>query len=178
MLKAMNKIDKTLLGIVLIITAAAAFYFDSESRTNADKTDSQPVLMSVNAPARPRKEPPHNEQLKNSAPVSSARMPAFYQTPPESGLIPAVLDPERFTGRVRNAYRAAREIPRTIAQLPCFCHCDKSTGHKSLHSCFEDEHGSRCAICIDEALTAYRLEKEEKLSPAEIRERIVAQYAR
>src|SRR6185369_11225725 len=56
------------------------------------------------------------------------------------------------------------------AQLPCYCHCDRGMGHKSLHSCFEDDHAASCATCINEALLARKLEKEQKLSPAQIRD--------
>ena len=87
------------------------------------------------------------------------------------------LSPEEFVGPAKAAYKAVKEIPRTIAQLPCYCHCDKGFGHKSLHTCFEDDHAAHCAVCVDEALLAYRLEKEEKLKPEQIRERIIAQYS-
>jgi hypothetical protein len=70
-----------------------------------------------------------------------------------------------------------KQIPVTIAQMPCYCHCDRGFGHKSLHSCFEDDHATHCATCVDEALVAYRLQKEQKLSPAQIRERIIAEFS-
>ena len=69
-------------------------------------------------------------------------------------------------------------IPQTIAQLPCYCHCDRGFGHKSLHSCYVDGHASSCAVCVEEVLTAYRLQKQEGLSPAQIRERIIAEYSK
>ena len=68
-------------------------------------------------------------------------------------------------------------IPQTIAQMPCYCHCDRGMGHKSLYSCFEDDHAAHCAVCVNEALLALKLEKEQKLTPAQIRETIVAQYS-
>ena len=77
----------------------------------------------------------------------------------------------------RDAYRAAREIPVTLAQLPCYCHCDQGFGHKSLYSCFEDDHASHCDVCVREAVLALRLEKEQKMTPAQIRDTIVAQYS-
>jgi hypothetical protein len=61
--------------------------------------------------------------------------------------------------------------------LPCYCHCDEGFGHKSLHSCFVDDHASHCAVCVDEALLAYKLQTEGGLTPEQIRERIVAQYS-
>ena len=87
------------------------------------------------------------------------------------------LEPEKFTGITRDAYRAVRQIPTTIAQLPCYCHCDEGFGHKSLYSCFEDDHAAHCAVCVNEALLALKLEREQKLTPAQIRDRIVQQYS-
>ena len=65
----------------------------------------------------------------------------------------------------------------TLAQLPCYCHCDRGFGHKSLQSCFVDEHAAHCAVCIDEALVAYQLEKKEGLKPEQIRERVIEQFS-
>ena len=108
---------------------------------------------------------------------NSKRVPAFEVAPTRASLAPT-LDPEKFTGMTRDAYRAVRQIPTTIAQLPCYCHCDEGFGHKSLYSCFEDEHAAHCAVCVNEALLALMLEKDQKLTPVQIRERIVAQYSK
>jgi len=116
-------------------------------------------------PVPPAQQPPH----------SAERIPAHYEVPPVS--LGPTLPPERFIGPTRDAYRVAREIPQILAQLPCYCHCDQSVGHKSLHSCFEDEHAASCAVCVGEALTAYKLQKEQGLTPAQMRERIIAEYS-
>ena len=105
----------------------------------------------------------------------AGRVPAF-ESDPKS--LPPTLAPEAFTGKTRLAYKAVREIPETIAQLPCYCHCDRGFGHKSLHSCYVDGHASGCAVCVEEVLTAYRLQKQEGLSPEQIRERIIAEYSK
>jgi hypothetical protein len=121
----------------------------------------------------------HSEQATktNTQPLASqSNIPAFMDARSAINL-PQTLQPEQFSGPTREAYRAAKEIPETIAQLPCYCHCDMSMGHKSLHSCFEDLHASQCAVCVNEALLAYNLQRSG-LSPAQIRERIVAQYSR
>ena len=119
---------------------------------------------------------PHNHATE--APASSAKtIPAFLEVAPGRASLRPTLPPEQFIGPVREAYRAVRQIPVTIAQLPFYCHCDRGFGHKSLYSCFEDDHASHCAVCVNEALLALRLEKEEKLTPAQIRDRIVAQYS-
>jgi Protein of unknown function with PCYCGC motif len=105
-----------------------------------------------------------------------ARVPAF-QDAKSARNLPPTLRPEQFFGPTREAYKVVQEIPETIAQLPCYCHCDQSIGHKSLHSCFQDTHASQCVVCVNEALIAYNMQKNG-MSPAQIRERIIAQYSR
>jgi hypothetical protein len=105
-----------------------------------------------------------------------ARVPAFLDAKNLDTLRPT-LSPEQFTGITREAYAVAQEMPETLAQLPCYCHCDQSMGHKSLHSCYEDMHAAGCGVCIKEALIAHDLQ-QSGLTPAQIRERIIAQYSR
>src|SRR5215470_5513210 len=100
-----------------------------------------------------------------------------YQQASEVGQLRPTLPETQFFGKAREAYRVAREIPQTLAQLPCYCYCDRSFGHKSLHTCFEDDHASQCAVCVDEALLAYKLQKEGKLTPEQIRSQIIETYA-
>jgi hypothetical protein len=112
-----------------------------------------------------------------SAPTSanSKSVPAHYQTEPAASSLAPTLAPEKFTGKAKEAYRVVQEAPQLIAQLPCYCYCDRGFGHKSLHSCFVDDHAAHCAVCVDEALLAYNLQKRG-WSPQQIREHIVAQY--
>lgn len=99
-------------------------------------------------------------------------IPAYFKEPPSRSSLGPTLAPEKFTGPTRDAYIAVREIPVTIAQMPCYCHCDRGFGHKSLYSCFEDDHAAHCAVCVNEALMAFKLEKEGKLTAPQIRDRI------
>ncbi len=108
--------------------------------------------------------------------TGAKNVPAYYLQPPSRNSLAPTLDPEVFTGITRDAYRAVKQIPTTIAQLPCYCYCDQGMGHKSLYSCFEDDHASHCVVCVNEAVMALRLEREQKLTPAQIRERIVAEF--
>ena len=139
------------------------------------------AIMMVNSSSKgPVPAPAHDHQL-SQAPIQSPEpiantMPAHFEQAPSRSSLGPTLEPEKFTGVVRDAYRAAREIPQTLAQLPCYCHCDRGMGHKSLHSCYEDDHASHCAVCVNEALLALQLQKEQKLSPAQIRDRIVEQF--
>ena len=118
--------------------------------------------------AQPSSEHPH-------ASADAKRVPAHHESePPQSSLAPT-LEPANFTGKTREAYRIVREAPQLIAQLPCYCYCDRGFGHKSLHSCYVDDHAAHCAVCVDEVLMAYDLQKRG-MSPQQIRERIIAQY--
>lgn len=108
--------------------------------------------------------------------ASSGDVPAFQTGAASLKSLPPTLSPQAFVGKQRMAYEVVGKIPQTIAQLPCYCHCDRGFGHKSLHTCFVDDHAAHCAVCVDEALMAYRLQTEERLTPEQIRERIVAQY--
>ena len=122
---------------------------------------------------------PHGRKDPHATPIAQQnRVPAHYKEPPARSELGPTLAPERFTGKTREAYRVVREIPQTIAQLPCYCYCDEGHGHKSLYSCFEDEHAGSCAVCVQEALVAYRMEKEVGLSAPQIRERIIATFGR
>ena len=59
---------------------------------------------------------------------------------PKTGL-PRTLDPSLFKGKAKQAYQIAREIPKVLAQVPCFCECE-AYGHENLLDCFIDEHGA------------------------------------
>jgi hypothetical protein len=122
---------------------------------------------------------PNDEVVAQQQPatLTAPDIPAHYSSPPSRDSLAPTLRPEDFFGKTKEAYSAARAIPQTLAQLPCYCHCDRGMGHKSLHSCFEDDHAAHCAVCVDEALLAYRLEKEEKLTPAQVREVIIEKYS-
>ena len=106
----------------------------------------------------------------------SARVPA-YQSASQLDKLASTLPPAKFAGKARDAYKVAQEIPQTLAQLPCYCECDQSFGHKSLQTCFVDDHASHCSVCVDEALLAYKLQKEDKLSPDQVREKIIETYS-
>jgi hypothetical protein len=153
-----------LIGLVAVLAAVAMIVVgNSDSR---QKT----VPMSIPEPAPVAQTPTHNH------PHDTKTVPAFFEKAPSRASLGPTLEPSQFTGLVREAYSAVREIPQTIAQMPCYCHCDRGMGHKSLYSCFEDDHASHCAVCVNEALLALKLEKEKKLTPAQIRDRIVEEY--
>ena len=117
--------------------------------------------------------------VRTTSPIVSKAAPRIpaYQTAATAGALGPTLDPAPFIGKTRDAYKVAKQIPETLAQLPCYCHCDQGFGHKSLHSCFEDNHASQCAVCTEEALMAYELQKNQRLTPEQIRKIIIEKYS-
>ena len=159
---------KLLLALALAIVALIVVLSWSKDQTQV-AGESTPVAQRAALPAR--------EQVHMHEYAATGRVPAYYTTAPAKADLPPTLSPELFTGNKKLAYQAAKEIPQTLAQLPCYCHCDRGHNHKSLHSCFESEHGEDCGICIAEALMAYNLQKQG-LAVSEIRKQIIAAYAR
>jgi hypothetical protein len=151
--------NKLLLVIILVLTGSVVGLLAMRRKT-ADTPRSAAPATNVSHPVA----------------EMSPRVPA-YQSAEQSRHLPVTLEPSQFFGKAREAYQVAKKIPSTLAQLPCYCHCDRSFGHKSLHTCFEDDHASHCAVCVDEALMAYQLQTEEKLTPEEVRTRIIENYS-
>jgi hypothetical protein len=103
---------------------------------------------------------------------SADEVPAFHSKAP-TGTLPATLDPSLFQDTMTaNAYAAAARIRKTLYQMPCYCHCDRSQGHGSLLDCFASRHGSGCNICKSEALYAFEQLRKGK-TPAQIRDGII-----
>ena len=79
-----------------------------------------------------------------------------------------VLEPGRFANakiyepEVVPAYKVAQRIPATLDRLHCFCECAENTQlrHKTLLTCFTDEHAAGCGICTREALMADDLKRK------------------
>ena len=88
-----------------------------------------------------------------------------------------VLSPTLFNDeRTRAAYQVAKDIPEVLEQLPCFCGCMTSFGHKNNLFCFKDQHGSGCTLCQDIALDARKMH-DDGMPIAKIQENIKAKYA-
>ena len=107
-------------------------------------------------------------------------VPAFHQGPSPAGAgIPPILSKEQLLAEgytepaQTHAYELAAKIPKVLYQQPCYCYCDRTHGHKSLHSCFENTHGAMCGTCMAEVFYSYKMSKQHR-SAAEIRKGIIA----
>jgi Protein of unknown function with PCYCGC motif len=113
---------------------------------------------------------PQDASLPQSA--ADEGVPAYHAQAPREEL-PATMDPELFTDPVvQNAYAVAAKIKKVLYQQPCYCHCDRSQGHKSLLDCFASKHGSECGTCIYEDFYAFEQSGKGK-SAAQIRAAII-----
>jgi hypothetical protein len=157
---------KVLLVLILVLGVSLAALVIGQSDRRAPKSDKRAPIASD----------PGDSRAGHSHTHSPERVPAFEKAPQAANLA-ATLAPSQFIGKSREAYKVAKEIPETLAQLPCYCHCDQSFGHRSLHTCFVDDHASQCAVCVDEALLAYRLQKDRGLNPEQVREVIIEKYS-
>jgi Protein of unknown function with PCYCGC motif len=110
---------------------------------------------------------PHQQAGNSSEPV-----PAFHAQPP-TGELPSTMDPSIYTDKlVHNAYLLGGQVKTVLYQQPCYCHCDRSSGHGSLLDCFVGRHGSGCGTCQKEALYSYEQTRKGK-TPEQIREGIM-----
>jgi Protein of unknown function with PCYCGC motif len=107
-------------------------------------------------------------QESNSEPV-----PAYHAQPP-TGELPSTVQPAIYTGDklVFNAYAVAARVKKILYQEPCYCHCDRSSGHGSLLDCFAGQHGARCDICQKEVFYSYEQSRHGK-NATQIREGII-----
>jgi len=107
------------------------------------------------------------------------QVPAYHKAAPsKAAKVPPVMPAGERIGPAfqhdyqEHAYELAAKIPKVIYQLPCYCYCDRTVGHKSLHSCYESAHAAHCSACLKELYFAYMETKKGK-TPAQIRAAIV-----
>jgi hypothetical protein len=104
-------------------------------------------------------------------------VPAYNTAPPKPGELMPTLPKDQQTGELfshdyqTHAYELAAKIPAVVSQLPCYCYCER-IGHKSLHTCFESNHGAHCGVCMKEVYYAYQQTKLKK-TPEQIRAGII-----
>ncbi len=134
------------------------------------------VALSVLAYRRSHQVPgSRSDALAAQSQNRTAASPPYYGDP-RGITFPKTMPPDRFAvSKTRDAYHVAAEIPETLAQMPCYCSCDR-IGHKSLLDCYADEHAAYCDICQDSALWSEKRVKQSA-SIATIRQEIASRYA-
>ena len=97
---------------------------------------------------------------RSRADGSASQQPGVTMADAAAQNLRVTLDPNQFVGDVKKAYQVAEHHPALLAQLHCWCGCDKTDGHKNLLDCYRDTHGAHCAICSGEALEADKLAQQ------------------
>jgi hypothetical protein len=106
-------------------------------------------------------------------------VPSYNAGPPPKGdKLAAILSKDQLSmedaqnSYQTHAYELAAKIPVVLHQQPCYCYCDRSQGHNSLHTCFEGTHGARCSTCLKELYYAYTMHQKGRTA-AQIRQGII-----
>ncbi|MFE5322652.1 PCYCGC motif-containing (lipo)protein [Paenibacillus sp. NPDC056579] len=98
--------------------------------------------------------------------------------------LPSFLDKQR--PEIKQAYQIAASVVDVLQWVPCYCGCGESANHLSNKNCFIkevkedgsvvwDDHGTRCGVCMEIAVTAARMKKDGK-SNKEIRDFVDQTY--
>jgi hypothetical protein len=102
-----------------------------------------------------------------------SHIPSYFMTAEAAKPLPQTLDPNQFSNKsVVTAYQAVKKDPQVLAQQPCFCHCDRKMGHRSLLSCFVTRHAAKCDVCVREAIFAMQ-EQQKGKTAEQIRAEII-----
>lgn len=112
--------------------------------------------------------------------ATARRASAAHHPTPRTGLTAADVEvAERYAAypRIAEVYTMAAQIPQVLDGLYCYCDCSRHSGHRSLLTCFQDDHGAACDVCLTEAALAYRMTQDGK-SLKEIRKAVDGLYRR
>jgi uncharacterized protein with PCYCGC motif len=158
-------------GLVLI--AIVTFAVLQKKEQSQQEPASQTQTAQVPA-VEPSSEPQSEAQTTVQVPASrNFRMPPFLADAQSATLQPTK-DPTMVNPGAMAAYQVAQKKPKLLAQLPCFCYCDRF-GHGSLHDCYVSDHAESCDICLKEALQADQMD-QQGIPVNQIRDAIVAQF--
>src|ERR1051325_3367640 len=94
-----------LIGGIIVLLIAAVLMVSSTQNNQTNPPATQTATSQPPAPHHHTTEPPS---------ATAHNMPAHFEVPPSRSSLGPTLDPEKFTGLARDAYRAAREIPVTL----------------------------------------------------------------
>jgi len=91
------------------------------------------------------------------------------------------VDLSTLTPAITADYHYAADNLAEFAQIPCYCGCDHSLGHRNLADCYVtptgawDVHASGCAVCGNETATA-REQLTSGTPIADVRAAIIDHY--
>ena len=75
--------------------------------------------------------------------VGDEPVPPYFLSAERAKPLPQTLSPGKFQNTLqKRAYAAAGRLRPVLAQLPCYCWCNRGVGHRSLLDCFATSHGA------------------------------------
>ena len=154
------------ISLFVLLALGVALYAYNKRKEAAPDSTAASASSSEPAPS------PSHEANTSTAP--SYRIPPYFEDPSAAGVLAPTKDPATVTPYAQAGYIVAQKDPTLLAQLPCFCYCDRF-GHKSLHDCYVAEHAESCDVCLKEAIEAEQM-KDQGMTPQEIRSVIIAKY--
>lgn len=156
----MKKILPFFAAITVVLTACNSATNDEHHQGNAQKISEQTNIT-------------HNHLSGDLQELTSSptTLPNFLKSQPQD---------------IQLTYKLAGQATDVLQWIPCYCGCGESAGHKSNLNCFIaetrkdgsvvwDDHGTRCDVCVEIALTSVQLHKDGK-SLKEIRKVIDTKY--
>ena len=98
------------------------------------------------------------------------------------GLAVPALDLDDVPANIADHYEFADANRNLYDEIPCYCGCEKSIGHRNLTDCFVrsdangwDAHAAGCKVCIDESIAVRRLMADGADLPT-IRDSIITEF--
>ncbi|RDY72509.1 PCYCGC motif-containing (lipo)protein [Halobacillus sp. SY10] len=87
---------------------------------------------------------------------------------------------------MHDIYMAAAQSKELLENIPCYCGCGDSVGHRDNYDCFVnktnedgsivwDDHGTKCGVCMEIAAQSI-IDYQDGKSIKEIREKIDSTY--
>ena len=108
--------------------------------------------------------------------------PIALDGPVALGLSVPALDLDDVPAHVAEHYEFADANRDVYDEVPCYCGCEKSIGHRNLTDCFVrsdgngwDAHAAGCDVCVDESIAVRRLMADGGDVPT-IRDSIITQF--
>ncbi|WP_108671215.1 PCYCGC motif-containing (lipo)protein [Peribacillus acanthi] len=134
--------------------------------------------------AKSNEETTKNNKDHENAHTSHAKNGDLQETTSSKDIAPKFLNekPED----MKTIYLAAANNKELLEQIPCYCGCGDSAGHRDNYDCFIhdnkedgrvvwDDHGTRCGVCLETAVESILQLKDGK-SVKEIRDYIDQKY--
>ena len=108
--------------------------------------------------------------------------PVALDGPVAQGLAVPALHLDDVPANIADHYEFADANRDVYDEVPCYCGCEKSIGHRNLTDCFVrsdgtgwDAHAAGCAICVDESIAVRRLMADGADAPT-IRDSIITGF--